>query len=284
MSIRVTSLGHAVFAITVLGLGIVGVVYSDFVPIWTPRPPTLPAHRLLLYVGPAISLVTGIGLLVRQTAAVATRVLLATLFLWLLLFRLPNFFRAPPFDACWSVFPLIAFLAGAWVLYVWFATAWDRKYLGFISGNSGLHTARVLYGLSLVFFGAAHFIDVKDTLSLIPAWIPAHLFWTYFTGGTFIAAGIAVVIGLFARLAAVLSTLQIGLFLVLVWLPILAAGSKIAFQWSEAIVNVAILAAAWAVSDSIPNQGPSKSRVFGSGMGVARKPCTPTSSRKSPTT
>jgi uncharacterized membrane protein len=118
------------------------------------------------------------------------------------------------------------------------------------SSNNGLRIARVLYGLSLIFFGVAHFIDVKDTLSLIPNWLPAHLFWAYFTGCAFIAAGVAVLIGLYARLAAALSALQIALFLLLVWIPIVAAGSKVPFQRSETILNAALLAGAWMIADS----------------------------------
>jgi uncharacterized membrane protein len=148
------------------------------------------------------------------------------------------------------VFPLAVMLAAAWVLYVWFAADWDRQHLSFISGNNGLRIARVLYGLSLVFFGLAHFIDVKDTLSLIPNWLPGHLFWAYFTGGAFVAAGIAVLIGICPRLAASLSALQIGLFLLLVWVPIVAAGSKVPFQWSETILNAALWAGAWMIADS----------------------------------
>jgi len=241
---------HATFAVTMIGLGTIGLFRPDFAPVWNPVPATVPARELFLYLGALISLTCGIGLLVQRVAIMAARLLLATLLLWLLLFRLPNFFRAPAFEACWSVFPLAVMLAAAWVLYVWFAGDWDCKHLSFISGNNGLRIARVLYGLSLVFFGTAHFIDLKDTVSLIPNWLPGHLFWAYFTGCAFVAAGVAVLIGFHAGLAAALSALQISLFLLLVWIPIVVAGSKNSFQWSETILNAALAAGAWVIADS----------------------------------
>ena len=246
---RIASTGHAIFAVIMIGLGIIGLLHRDFVPVWNPAPNNS-AGSLLVFLCSLISLSAGTGLLVRRTASVAARLLLATLLLWLLLFRLPNFLVLPAFAACWSVFPLAVMLAAAWVLYVWFATDWDRKYTSFVIGSNGLLIAHTLYGLSLIFFGAAHFIDVKDTLSLIPKWLPDHLFWAYFTGCAFIAAGVAAVTGFCARLAVRLSVLQLMLFLVLVWLPILAGGSRDPFQWSETILNVALLAGGWVVADS----------------------------------
>ena len=246
---RIASVGRAVFAVTMVALGIMGLIQGEFDPVWEPVQ-EVPARAVLVYLCALVSLASGIGLLWRRTVALAARVLLGCLLLWLLLLRVPGIFLAPGVNSWWAACKTAVMVAGAWVLHVQFAAEWDRRRLGWATGDKGLRIARVLYGLALIPFGIAHFVYLKHTAELVPGWLPWHVAWAYFTGFAFIAAGVALIIGVYPRLAAALSAFEIGMFLLLVWVPIVAAGTKDSFQWSETIVSWALMAGAWVVADS----------------------------------
>jgi uncharacterized membrane protein len=241
---RITSMGHAVFAATLIAIGIWGLVAGDFVAIWQPAPKGLPAREALAYLCATISVACGAGLLWKRTAAWAAGVLLAWMLLWLLLTKARELEPARLAAGSWeSLAESVVMVAGAWALYAALAR-------GPATGQAGVRIARILYGLAMLPFGAAHFVYLKLTAPLVPAWLPDHTAWAWFTGAAYIAAGVAILTGVCARLAAALSALQMGLFTLLVWAPILAAGSKSLGDWNEGAVSLALTAAGWVVAET----------------------------------
>lgn len=247
---RIASVGHAVFAAILILLGILGLIDGAFTTVWQPIPKSVAAMTYLCCV---ISLACGIGLLWKRTAAVAARVLLAYLLLWLLLLRVPGMLHSFTVDFWWAASQNAMMVAAAWILYVWLANDWDKRRFGFAAGATGLRIARALYGIALIPIGLAHFLYLQNTVSLVPHWLPSPVFWSYFTGGALITAGIGVLLGVYARHAAALSALEIGMFTVLVWIPIVARGGTAPFQLAEISVSFALTAAAWVVAASYRN-------------------------------
>ena len=248
---RIASVGHAVFAATMIGLGVLGLIQGGFAPIWDSVPKALPARELLAYLCSLICLVCGVGVLFARTAPIAARVLFVYLFVWMVLIKVRLIVLMPLVEGAYQSWGETAVIvAGAWVLYAGLAAESDRRRLGFAVGEKGVRLAQALYALALIAFGLSHFVYLNLTAPLVPGWLPAHTFWAYFTGCTYLLAGAAMLTGVWARLAAVLSAWQIGLFLLLVWVPIVAAGNVSAEHWGETLVNVALLAGAWLVAES----------------------------------
>jgi uncharacterized membrane protein YphA (DoxX/SURF4 family) len=77
----------------------------------------------------------------------------------------------------------------------------------------------IFYAAPLAAFGTEHFTITSDIASIVPSWIPWHLFWAYFVGACFIAAALSMVTGIQARLAASLVALTFFLFVALMDAP-----------------------------------------------------------------
>jgi uncharacterized membrane protein len=235
-AVRIASASQLAFAALLIALGVVGFALGVFSPIWQPASHDLPARDAFVYICAAITLVTGLGLVLQRTATVAAIVLFAALLVWFVMVRVRLVEHSPGEFGSWDTCA-----EGGVVI----AAAW----LVFARGRN-LRIARALYALCLIPFGLGHFIYPQDTAGLVPSWLPAHLAWAYVTGAAFFLAAAAMLVGIRAHLAAALSAAQIAVFTVLVWVPIIAAGGANAFQWSEFGLSVALTIAGWVVADS----------------------------------
>jgi uncharacterized membrane protein len=114
--------------------------------------------------------------------------------------------------------------------------------------------AQLAIGACSLIWGGAHFIYMNFTAPLVPKWLPpTQEFWGYATGVCFVAAGVAILTGIRARLAAILLTAMIASFGVLAnGRALLADPSH--WNWTESALNLALIGVAWVVADSVPRR------------------------------
>jgi hypothetical protein len=81
----------------------------------------------------------------------------------------------------------------------------------------------LFYAAPLTGFGVEHFTQTAAIASLIPRWIPWHLFWTYVIGTGFVLGGFSLVTRVLPLLSATAVALTFFMFVVLMDLPAWAA-------------------------------------------------------------
>jgi len=112
----------------------------------------------------------------------------------------------------------------------------------------------MLYAAPLAAFGTEHFTLTKVIASIIPAWIPWHLFLAYFIGACFIAAALSLVTGIQARLSASLLALTFFLFVVLMDAPGWARNPGNRFALALALRELSFSGGALALAASLSQQ------------------------------
>ena len=67
--------------------------------------------------------------------------------------------------------------------------------------------------------GIEHFLYGPGVATLVPDWIPGHLFWTYFAAVALIAGGAGLIFNVKKRLAALLSCIMIFIWALILHAP-----------------------------------------------------------------
>ena len=192
-------------------------------PPWTPgRPFWAYCTAVLLVVG-AVSIATG------KRARWAATLLAIMLLLRGLLVYAPRLVANPHDPGPWtSGFEILAMCGAAFVVAK-------------IAGGLG----RFLFAISLMVFGVQHFLYARFVATLVPSWIPGHLFWAVFVGAAFVAAAVSIVIRKYAGLAAGLLGLMFFLWVVSLHLPRVAAASHDGKEWTSLLVALAMCGGSW---------------------------------------
>jgi len=247
MTVEKSALGWRVYGLGVMALGAVCLAWGDF-DSGQPVPRSFPGRTALAYAAAAFLLAAGAAVLWRRTAARGAAALAAyyALIVAIVLNGRVILLHYTEYGAYSSLAEEFAIAAGGLIVYAAHARI-DAALAARLT-----RAGQIAFGVCALLFGGAHFFYMNLTAPLVPKWLPpSQVFWGYATGVFHIAAGVAILTRVQARLAAILLTAMYASFTLLVHLPLMLVDPSSHFVWSENALNLALIGVAWVVADSL---------------------------------
>ena len=246
-----SSLGRAIFALAILGLGAETIVCARAVSRSLgaqyqviPVIPWIPAIPWLAYLFGAVLVLCALGLLSTQTIRAAAMSLGALLFVCTLILDVPkNLADISNISLRTGVFEPLSLACLAWLMP-------DPKQ----TPRWLLLVSRYLLAFSLIIFGVDHFLALIFIASLIPHWIPFHVFWVAFFGVAFIATGLSIGFNLLSRWSAAGLGLMFAIWVFTLHLPRvlglygIPGAQRNPNEWSSLLIAIALWGGLWALA------------------------------------
>jgi uncharacterized membrane protein len=230
---KLIRLGRYCFASAFAAFAIQHFIYAKFAtglgPPWIPGSPL----RASL-IGIAL-VVASIRIATNAKTRVTAMLLGFLLFLYFLLLYAPRLATNVHNPAPWtSGAEILALCGAAWVL-----------------AGIPASVGRCLFAITLTVFGVQHLLYARFVATLVPSWIPGHLFWAYAVGIAFIATTLSIIVNIKARLAATLLGVMFITWVFILHLPRVASAPHNGNEWTCAFVALAMCGGAWIVAATL---------------------------------
>ena len=241
MTINYFKTGKVLYAIAILAIGIIHFLFKNFPIGLLPVPSATPFREILIFASGGVLVVSAILLLIPKYVTQGAIAASITWVVFLLLVHLPKLFMNINNGSEWTgTFEVTALLAGACMLIT------SQNMVSFKIG-------RYLFIIALIVFGIQHYLYAAFVATLIPGWIPAHLFFTYLTMAAFIATAISLLINRFVQVSTCLLGLMFILWVLCLHLPRAIMAPKVEPEWTSLFVALAMCSIALIASGSQTN-------------------------------
>jgi uncharacterized membrane protein len=230
------TIGRYFFAITMIVFGLQQCAFAVLRSGQIFGPPWIVRNPFLVGVIGIVLVFGGLSIVIQFRARLGAQLLASGLLVYVIAIYLPRMVGSPRNPGFWTSAAELLCLAGAAFVAAGMASQTQVSE----QSRSLINTGRFLYALPLVVFAAQHFMYAQFVATLVPAWIPARLFWACFVGAAFIAASLSIIFKIKNSLAAALLGLMFFLWVVIVHAPRIAMASHNANEWTSGLVALAM--------------------------------------------
>jgi hypothetical protein len=248
-------IGRRLFAIAMVCFGIQFFIFVTAMGGPPPGPPWSRGELQLDWLACAGFVVAGFCIVTGKLGRLAATTLGVVMLVYVLSGYVPALLARPHDPGPWTVvFEILAMVGGSWVLAASFPA--DQRIQQPDDRAAGMlaMVGRYLIAVSLVVFAVQHFLYAGFVAPLVPAWIPGHIFWAYFTGLAFIAAALAIVANKMMGVATMLLGTMFLLWVVVLHVPRVAGAPQNGDEVTSLFVALAMSGVGFILAGAIGNR------------------------------
>jgi len=215
-------IGRFFYGIAIAGIGLQA-IYCQNLPYIVSLPEHFwkPGHIALAFVFGAIFLLAGVSIIFEKKTRPVSIVFGGVLLFIFCFYCIPyefltgaNYLHLAEWE---NAAKELTFAGGAFVIAGCYQRENENQLIRFF--GKLIPFGPVFFAIPIISYGILHFLVAKEAATLVPSWIPGHLFWIYFCGTALIGSGVAIVFKIEVGLIAALLGLMIFLWVVSLHIP-----------------------------------------------------------------
>jgi uncharacterized membrane protein YphA (DoxX/SURF4 family) len=216
---NLSNIGRIFYGIAIAGIGLPTIYFNSY-PYWLLPPQQLltPGPAVLHYISGTMFILVGACIVFEKKMRLVSFLFGCVLLLIIGFFYIPYEFMVNPYYLQlgeWeNAEKELALAGGAFVIAARFLENNEKPYNGYWERR--MPFGAILFSIPIISFGILHFLYAKEISTMVPTWVPYHLFWTYLAGVALLGSGIAIILKIKTGLiAALLGTI------IFIWFAIL---------------------------------------------------------------
>ena len=242
-----------IFATAIAGLGVQCMLRGNAVPALEPVASSS-SLQLVGWITGVVLVAAAVATLLHSTAYYAAAVIASMLLLWILLLHVPALVAAPRSGGEWTgTLETLALGGAALLLFGLMSAAGGYQREPERIAKRATTIGRIMYGMAMPGFGVLHFIYIGYVSSVIPSWIPAHVFFGYATGVAHMASGLGILTGIFSRVAAYCTAAMFGSWVLIVHIPRVLVNLRHPSEWTSMLIALGMCGGALLIASALSN-------------------------------